>query len=392
MADKHKPRGGLAAVFLTLLLAAACGVGLLIIALTAASYEQSLERTEDARFLRFASQLTGMDLAPDKLASANIINDDTENPNIEFGRAVALVGKDGTVLDSSIQFSSEYNAGRVFVNWRDGYAYIHFESYYGKAQKFRVSTFDETYLESDALKRGEIGTSLVSDEDTESERQRLDTGVSGRMLIHAISDAQGNQVFALELIQRKINDIWGLAGAAGPLPHRAALLREAWNLLWAAFLLLLALYWLGLAYWVYLDARRHAMPAKPWVIATLLGNLLGFAVYYRAARKKMRYEAVKTCPACGGRMLRAFPCCPWCGAPQGKRCPACGAAMHDGWAVCPHCDGTLKTAEPESQAPAATPVIVPVPFAVLMQPEAPEHEPEPEPVIPPIFMDGSPYR
>jgi hypothetical protein len=303
-----------------------------------------------------------------------------------------LISEDGAILDASVQFISQYNTYKVFVNWRDGYATIRFESLYGVAQKFKVSAFDENNLESDALKYGEIGTSLVSGTKTEAELRQSDIDVSGRMMIYSVSDVQGNRAYAIEFINRKINGIQELAGNTGPLSQRAAFLQEAWSLLWAAFLLLLALYWLGLSYWVYLDTRRHAMPAKPWVIATLLGNLIGFAAYCRATRTKIRREAVKTCPACEGRVLCAFPYCPWCGAPQGKRCPACGSAIQDGWAVCPHCDGTLRAAEPELQTPVEAPVIVPLPLPTPVRDERPEPEPEPEPVIPPIFMDGSPYR
>lgn len=388
----HKPRGGMAAVLLTLLLAAACGLGLLWVAQTATRYERSLEKTEDALFFSFASQLSNLDLAPDKLKPAGLIPNDTERSTVASNRVLILAGKDGAVLGSSDQFGSLYYADKIFIKWWDGYAYIHFSGHYGVVLKFKVSAFDESFLESDALKHGQIGVSLVSGKGTESELRRMDADVSGRMLIYCASDAQGNQAYAIELIQRKISGIAELAGAKGPLTNRAALLRQTWNLLRTAFFLLLALYWLGLAYWVYLDARRRAMRAKPWAAATLLGNLAGFAVYYRAARVKARREAVKTCPACGGRVLRAFPCCPWCGAPQGKRCPACGAAMQDGWAVCPHCDGVQKAAEPEMQAPTAAPGIMPVPLPEPVREERPEPKPEPEPVIPPIFMDGSPYR
>lgn len=76
----------------------------------------------------------------------------------------------------------------------------------------------------------------------------------------------------------------GLAYAINPTLGTPSLLYVLGLL---AFLFGLALYWLSLPLWVYLDARSRAEKAAVWAIFTLLGNLAALIAYLLVRKEKL---------------------------------------------------------------------------------------------------------
>lgn len=386
----HKPRRSLITLFVLLLLAAACGAGYLVLTLEGTKNDRMSQRIEEVFFLNAALQLP----YTDQIASINESKPDyiggSENEPTMFdmyGESLLLANEDGSLLDTNSTCANTYHSNKVYVQWNDGIACFMYNEEVLMAVKYNVIVYDRTHLYGGAVARGSFGYAFKAAGTLEEKLLNMKVRSAECMRIFIDTDWSGNKRYLVSLPP-------SVVGTSDELTnYDIAWRKEAKNLLGIGAPLFLALYWLGLAYWVYLDARRRMMRADAWTIAVFVTNLAGFTVYMLAARARARREAVKICPACGGRALRAFPCCPWCGAPQGKRCPACGGEMKDGWTVCPHCDGTLRAAEPEPQKPVETPAAVPAPFAVPPAlEEAPEPEQEEEPAIPLIFQDGSPFN
>ena len=122
-------------------------------------------------------------------------------------------------------------------------------------------------------------------------------------------------------------------------------------------LVLAVVFWLGLAYWVYRDARRRV--DDPWLIgaATLLAVVapyVGAAVYLlfrapetlddvRARELEMRALedriAMHTphCPVCRAEVDASFLLCPVCTTQLKQPCRGCSAALDASWQACPYC-------------------------------------------------------
>ena len=388
----HKPRGSLIALFVLLLLAATCGMGYLVLSLDGTKQFNELRKINQIMFLDVALQLPYQDFLthdagnkPDYIAGT-----EDEHAMSDMIGTMLLIGEDGSLIENNSSYANSYHSDKVYIQWRDGVAFFLYNETSEMAEKYNVSVYDRAHLDGGAAARGGFGYPFEAVGKLEENLNNSNIKNAGDMYIFI--DTTGLNKRYLVILQKNNAEIAGMAYGEQLTDYDHAWRMETKNLLSFGFPMFLALYWLGLAYWVYLDARRRMMRADAWTIAVFITNLAGFIAYELAARARARREAVKICPACGGRMLRAFPRCPWCGAPQEKRCSACGGEMKDGWTVCPHCDGTPKAAEPGLQTPVETPATVPVPLPAPARNEIPEPEPEREPVIPPIFMDGSPYR
>jgi RNA polymerase subunit RPABC4/transcription elongation factor Spt4 len=119
---------------------------------------------------------------------------------------------------------------------------------------------------------------------------------------------------------------------------------------------LAVVFWLGLVFWVYKDARRRV--DDPWLvaIATLVGLVpyVGPLVYLlfrpaetladRAARRaEMRAleghldRGRRACPVCSARVEADYLVCPVCTTRLRQACPHCEAPLEPLWQMCPYC-------------------------------------------------------
>lgn len=81
----------------------------------------------------------------------------------------------------------------------------------------------------------------------------------------------------------------------------------------------LAVYWLGLALWVLLDARRLRQKAWLWASLALLANVAGFLVYVLARSQGFCLSPGSPCPSCGAMVRRIWHACPHCGSREAVR-------------------------------------------------------------------------
>ena len=122
-------------------------------------------------------------------------------------------------------------------------------------------------------------------------------------------------------------------------------------------LLLAVVFWLGLASWVYRDARRRAEDS--WIVttATLLALVVPFVgplVYMllrapetlgdvrerepglRALEESLGRNRLR-CPVCLADADERFLVCPVCTTQLKQRCQSCSAALETTWLSCPYC-------------------------------------------------------
>jgi hypothetical protein len=131
-------------------------------------------------------------------------------------------------------------------------------------------------------------------------------------------------------------------------------------------LFMVAVFWLGLAFWVYRDARRRI--EDTWLVATasLLG-LLPFAgplVYllFRppetledARARAVEIQALESrlakvpphCPVCRTEVEASYLVCPVCTTQLKEPCRSCSKPLERLWQTCPYC------ATPVERSPAA---------------------------------------
>ena len=140
------------------------------------------------------------------------------------------------------------------------------------------------------------------------------------------------------------------------------------------FLFVVAVFWLGLAFWVYRDAGRRVK--DPWLVgtATLLALVLPFvgAVVYmlfrapetledaRARRLEVRAleqrlgRHAPQCPVCRADVADTFLVCPVCTTQLKQPCRHCSAAIEASWQACPYCatpvDAPLELVTPDLTA------------------------------------------
>jgi Double zinc ribbon len=121
-------------------------------------------------------------------------------------------------------------------------------------------------------------------------------------------------------------------------------------------LFLVALLWLGVAFWVHRDARRRIK--DPWVsgTATLLGlvPIAGPLAYLffrppetlddvKARRVELRAlerhlkQPQPECPVCRASIEPSFLVCPVCTTQLKAPCSQCSAPLEPLWQACPYC-------------------------------------------------------
>jgi double zinc ribbon protein len=138
---------------------------------------------------------------------------------------------------------------------------------------------------------------------------------------------------------------------------------QAWYLGRNISLLIVVVFWLGVAFWVNKDARKRI--ASPWLVglATLLGlfpPFLGALVYmlfrppeYLAdvRERELEMKAIEErlslrqtqCPVCRADVEPSFLVCPVCTTRLKHACVNCGAPLEARWQVCPHCETPVES-------------------------------------------------
>lgn len=132
---------------------------------------------------------------------------------------------------------------------------------------------------------------------------------------------------------------------------------SAFAIAWKLTLLFVGVVWLGLAFWVYRDARRRV--DEPVLVATaaLLGLSVPFvgAIVYLLFRPpetiddmRLRDAEIRAlesrlgahtpqCPVCRAGVEPEFLVCPVCTTRLKRACASCAAPLERNWLTCPFC-------------------------------------------------------
>lgn len=103
---------------------------------------------------------------------------------------------------------------------------------------------------------------------------------------------------------------------------------------------------IGIAVFVYHDAKQRGMEPLLWaLVAALVPYLLGLVAYL-----VFRQPIQGTCPACGRQFAALDVYCRYCGHAVQAQCPSCRRAMSAGTRYCPSC-GTGLNEVPGTQIP-----------------------------------------
>lgn len=367
-----KPVMGLLAILAVLVLAVACGLPILLRQADKDQEKRKEEKKDQIAFLNVAIYLDSMlslgSSLPDGFSTA--IQRITP-PVDSSSMTIILVSSTGKVIENNDISSYPIGQNGIFILWRGSHAYLSYFDYPSMMQKYTVEVFDADHLDGYDSAEGIIGVPSKSIPATATGLNNLNLDEKGTMLLYKVN---GPGAYLVGIVSNE-NQY-----AAAPVAYQNQWIPEAQKLVGIVFPLLVALYWLLLPFWVCLDCRRRRMRSDIWAPVVLLANLLGLAAYGLAAHRKAAAESARACAACGKKLLRSHPYCPWCGEPQEKKCPACGGAMEREWAHCPRCTGVAGV----GTAVAGKPEIV-------MEAARPQDEERP-PELPPIFMDGSPFR
>ena len=130
-----------------------------------------------------------------------------------------------------------------------------------------------------------------------------------------------------------------------------------WGVAWRLALFFLAIFWLGLVYWVYKDARRRIEDSFLVWVAVGLG-LIPFAgplVYMlfrppeyleEVRERELEIKAIEErlarrdlhCPVCRAEVGPEFLVCPVCTTKLKQACVNCKAPLEALWQICPYCE------------------------------------------------------
>jgi hypothetical protein len=125
-----------------------------------------------------------------------------------------------------------------------------------------------------------------------------------------------------------------------------------------AAVLLAVVFWLGLAFWVYRDARKRIGDPFLVLLATLVGLALPYigSVVYLLFRPSDTLDDVRTrrvelqaleqqlvrlkrgaCPVCRSALGPDYIACPVCMTVLREPCAKCNAPLEPLWQMCPYC-------------------------------------------------------
>jgi hypothetical protein len=134
---------------------------------------------------------------------------------------------------------------------------------------------------------------------------------------------------------------------------------------------MLVVFWLGLGYWTYRDARRRIENPLLVALATLVGlfpPFIGPFIYmlFRPPEfiddrreRELEIRAIESrlaaadisCPVCRANVDPSFLVCPVCMTKLKQACSGCGAPLEPLWQICPYCETMMQ--RPDTSAPPA---------------------------------------
>jgi hypothetical protein len=121
-------------------------------------------------------------------------------------------------------------------------------------------------------------------------------------------------------------------------------------------------FWLGLGYWTYKDARRRIEDPFLIGLSTLLGLIppyIGPFVYMlfrppeyledvrereleiKAIEERISFSELR-CPVCHAEVDAGYLVCPVCTTKLKQACTNCGAPLEPIWQVCPYCETPIE--------------------------------------------------
>jgi hypothetical protein len=104
----------------------------------------------------------------------------------------------------------------------------------------------------------------------------------------------------------------------------------------AVLMLILSLYWILTALWVYRDANQRKLNAPLWGLLILLTNLVGLIVYTIYKQSNL------ACSKCGALQNKLNTFCCHCGNKMNDTCEKCGTIVAKNDDFCTHCGHKLK--------------------------------------------------
>ena len=104
----------------------------------------------------------------------------------------------------------------------------------------------------------------------------------------------------------------------------------------ALAMLLVCVYWVLVALWMYRDAARCKLSPLYWGLIGLFTNLIGLIVY------KIYKHSATLCPACGAAQSAGHLYSSFCAAQLGARCANCGGKVGAKDSFCHHCGNKIK--------------------------------------------------
>lgn len=99
--------------------------------------------------------------------------------------------------------------------------------------------------------------------------------------------------------------------------------------------IIILIYWIGLALWVYRDANRRKEKAALWALLTLVTNIIGLIIY------TMFKQTNNLCYKCGAIQSRKNVFCTVCGTQINKKCNKCGNIVEKKDSYCSGCGNKL---------------------------------------------------
>jgi len=102
--------------------------------------------------------------------------------------------------------------------------------------------------------------------------------------------------------------------------------------------LLILLFWVLLAVWVYKDSKIRGLQQIFWGLLTLFTGFVGLIIYLFAKRKW------KFCSDCKIKVEKEANYCQECGGILRTKCPSCESMMNLEWNYCPSC-GKMRQEE-----------------------------------------------
>jgi len=104
----------------------------------------------------------------------------------------------------------------------------------------------------------------------------------------------------------------------------------------AVLLLVLLLYWVFVALWVYSDARRVRINSFLWGVIALCTNIAGLFIYLIYKQNN------QACSKCHALQRKGNTHCVHCGTKINTTCEKCHAITEEGDSYCSHCGNQLK--------------------------------------------------